>query len=151
RVRPVDLLAAIRFLSFTRARVAPRALRYEFEPGADARLVLEPWEQVVPLKGAEHRYAEKRAVRVWGRGRLRLLEPLLPYADRVDVYLKGRALPSFYAVQLPGVTFLLGLTGWTDQGWTGTGSFDLLTSRQGQDAPLEAPAVAFLRQALCAD
>jgi hypothetical protein len=150
-VRPVDILSAIRFLGFTRARIAPRALRYEFEPGADARLVLEPWEQVIALKGAEHRYGERRVIRVWGRGRLKLLEPLLPYADRVDVYLKGRALPSFYAVQLPGVTFLLGLSGWADQSWVTTGSFDLLTARQGLDGALVQPAIEFMRQSLRAD
>jgi hypothetical protein len=148
RARPVDLLAALRFLQMNRARVSPRALRYEFEPGQEVRLVLEPWEQVVVLKGSEHGYPEKRVVRTWGRRRLKLLEPLLPYAEAVDVYLKGRALPSFYAVQLPGVTFLLGLSGWTDQRWTGTGSFDLLTAREGLDRALLEPALAAVRSAV---
>jgi hypothetical protein len=44
----------------------------------------------------------------------------------VDIYLKGRGLPSFYAVKLPDMTFVLGLSGWTEQRWTDTGSFDLL-------------------------
>lgn len=131
--RPVDVLAAIRFLGQSRARTPPRALRYEFEPGQPVRIVLEPWEQVIPLKGTEHNYTQKRVIRTWGRRRLKLLEPLLPYADSVAVYLKGRALPSFYAVRLPGVTFLLGLSGWTGNSWTGTGSFDLLTA----DVPLD--------------
>lgn len=125
-VRPVDLLAALRFLRFTKAKMSPRALRYEMEPGEDAALLLEPWEERIALKGASHTYAEKRTIRTWGRRRLQLLDPLLPYADSVDVYLKGRALPSFYAVKLPGVTFLLGLSGWTSNRWTGTGGFDLL-------------------------
>jgi biotin operon repressor len=45
----------------------------------------------------------------------------------VDIYLKGRGLPSFYAVKLPDLTFVLGLSGWSDQAWTDTGSFDLLS------------------------
>ena len=58
----------------------------------------------------------------------------MPYADVVDVYLKGRALPSFYAVKLPGVTFLLGLSGWTQQSWSSPGAaFELLTRRDGRD------------------
>jgi hypothetical protein len=125
-VRPVDLLSAIRFLRYTKARVSPRALRYEFFPGQDARIVLEPWEHPVPLRGATHGYMEPRIVRTWGRRRLKLIEPLLPFAERVDIYLKGRGLPSFYAVKLPGMTFLLGLSGWSAQRWTGAGSFDLL-------------------------
>jgi hypothetical protein len=133
--RPVDLLAAVRFLGLYRAKTSPRALRYEFEPGRPVQIVLEPWEQVIPLKGpgAEHNYTEKRVIRTWGRRRLKLLEPLLPFAESVTIYLKGRALPSFYAVRLPGITFLLGLSGWTGNSWTGTGSFDLLTA----DVPLD--------------
>jgi hypothetical protein len=137
-VRPVDLLSAIRFLRFTKARVSPRALRFELEPDQDAALLLEPWEHRVPLVGAAHGYAEKRVIRTWGRRRLSLLEPLLPFAERVDIYLKGRALPAFYAVKLPGVTFVLGLSGWTSNRWSGSGGFELLAS------PLDNPG---LRQA----
>jgi hypothetical protein len=129
-VRPVDLLSAIRFLRFTKARVSPRALRFELEPDQDAALLLEPWEHRVPLVGAAHGYAEKRVIRTWGRRRLALLEPLLPFAERVDIYLKGRALPTFYAVKLPGVTFVLGLSG-----WSGSGGFELLVS------PLDNPGL----------
>lgn len=125
--RPADLLAAIRFLRYTKAKVSPRALRYEFPPGQDARLVLEPWEQLVPLRGAAHHYTEPRTIRTWGRRRLKLIEPLLPFATSVDIYLKGRGLPSFYAVKLPDLTFVLGLSGWTGASWTDAGGFDLLS------------------------
>ncbi len=125
-VEPIDLLSALRFLRYTKARVSPRALRYEFEPGEDARLVLEPWEHVVPLHGAEHNYTEKKSTRVWGRRRLKLIEGLLPFAESVDIYLKGRALPSFYAVKLPGMTFVVGLSGFSSSGFGGTGGFDLM-------------------------
>jgi hypothetical protein len=134
-VRPADLLAAIRFLRYTKAKVSPRALRYEFTPGEDARLVLEPWEEVIKLRGAEHNYTEPRTIRTWGRRRLNLIEPLLPFATSVDIYLKGRGLPSFYAVKMPDLTFVLGLSGWSSQSWTDAGSFDLLsdTARAGDD------------------
>ena len=151
-VRPVDLLAALRFLRFTKAKMSPRALRYEMEPGQDAVLMLEPWEERIPLHGAGHTYAEKRTIRTWGRRRLQLLDPLLPYADGVDVYLKGRALPSFYAVKLPGVTFLLGLSGWTSNRWTGTGGFDLLVPpREGADLPDRVLALLREKYALSVD
>src|SRR5262245_55635927 len=121
-VKPIDLLSAVRFLRYAKAKVSPRAVRYEFEPGQDARLVLEPWERVIALEGAQHNYSEFKSTRVWGRRRLKLIEGLLPFADGVDIYLKGRALPSFYAVKLPGMTFLLGLTGWSGSGFMGTGA-----------------------------
>jgi hypothetical protein len=145
-VRPIDLLSALRFLRHTKAKVSPRAIRYEFQPGQDTRLVLEPWEHIVTLEGAAHNYAEPKTTRVWGRRRLKLIEGLLPFAERVDIYLKGRALPSFYAVRLPGMTFLLGLTGWSGSGFTSTGGFDLLAeAAAGSDALLE-PALAQLRE-----
>lgn len=137
RLRPVDLLAAIRFLKHHKAKVSPRALRYEFQPDRDAELVIEPWDHRVPLVGATHGYPEQRTIRTWGRRKLNLIEPLLPFAEHVDVYLKGRALPSFYAVRLPGMTFLLGLTGvGAGGGFGGDSGLDLLTDseRSGEDA-----------------
>lgn len=145
-VQPVDLLSAIRYLRFFKAKVSPRALRYEFEPGQDARLVLEPWEHAVPLTGASHNYAERKVTRLWGRRRLHLIEGLLPFANSVDVYLKGRALPSFYAVKLPGMTFLLGLTGWSGSGFTTSGGFDLLAAAAKADDAQIIPALAMLRE-----
>ena len=145
-VRPADLLAAIRFLRYTKAKVSPRALRYEFNPGEDARIILEPWEQAIQLRGAEHNYTEPRTIRTWGRRRLSLIEPLLPFAHSVDIYLKGRSLPSFYAVKLPDLTFVLGLSGWTEQNWTGAGSFDLL----GDTAPVADDLIARVHEQLAA-
>ncbi|WP_163869953.1 SWIM zinc finger family protein [Myxococcus eversor] len=145
-VRPVDLLSAVRHLTFTKAKVSPRALRYVLTPGHDAKLVLEPWEHEVPLRGATHGATEPRTVRTWGRRRLRLLEPLLPYADKVDIYLKGRALPHFYAVHLgPGVRFVLGLSGWTANRWTGTAGMDLLLEPE-QDSELTERVLGLLRE-----
>jgi hypothetical protein len=145
-VKPIDLLAALRFLRNTKSKVSPRALRYEFEPGQDVKLVIEPWEHIVALEGAAHNYTEHKTTRVWGRRRLKLIEGLLPFAERVDIYLKGRALPSFYAVKLPGMTFLLGATGWSGSPFANTGGFDLLaTSSADDDANLPA-ALAVLRK-----
>lgn len=146
-LRPVDLLAAVRTLQHLKAKVSPRAVRYELEPGQDAALVLEPWETKIPLVGASHSFAERRVIRTWGRRRLRLLEPLLPWAESVDVYLKGRALPSFYVVKLPGVRFVLGLSGWSAQRWNESSSFDLLVAPSA-DASLEARVLAWLAKAV---
>jgi hypothetical protein len=145
RVRPVDLLAVVRFLQQNRAKTSPRALRYEFIPGSEVRAVLEPWEQVIPLRETEHNYSEKRIIRTWGRRRLRLLEAVLPHAESVTVYLKGRALPSFYAVQLPGVTFVLGLSGWTGNTWSDSSAGLGELAGQGTTADVLARALETLR------
>ena len=133
-MRPIELLSALRYLRYTKARVSPRALRYEMTPDQDARLVLEPWEHTLVLHGATHGYTEPRIVRTWGRQRLKLIEPLLPFADSVRVYLKGRAMPSFYVVELPGMTFMLGLSGFAGQRFSRDVGFDLADSETGVDA-----------------
>ncbi len=143
-VRPVELLAAVRFLAKNRSRISPRALRYEFPPGENARLVLEPWEQVIDLKQARHHFETPKTVRVWGRRRLKLLQPLLPFAEDVDVYLKGRSMPSFYHLKLPEMRFLLGLTGRTRNAFTEASGFALLVSR----ANLEESALGELEARL---
>lgn len=145
-VKPIDLLSALRSLRQTKAKVSPRGLRYEFEPGKEVKLVLEPWETEFRFEGSLHNYTERKVTRVWGRRRLRLIEGLLPFADQVDIYLKGRALPSFYAVKLPGMTFLLGITGWSGAQFTGTGGFDLLATGAAEDAPNLPRALELLRE-----
>ena len=146
RAKPIDLLAAIRFMRVMKSNVSPRAMRYEFEPGKNARLVLEPWEQTFEFEGADHNYTELKTTRVWGRRRMKLIEGLLPFADSVDIYLKGRALPSFYAVKLPGMTFLMGVTGWSGSAFTGTGGFDLLAEAASSDDVHVERALALLRE-----
>jgi hypothetical protein len=55
---------------------------------------------------------------------------LLPVATSVDVYLAGFGLPSLYVLDLGGLlSFTVGLSGWTENDWTGGAKFDLLTRR----------------------
>jgi hypothetical protein len=52
-------------------------------------------------------------VRTWGRDRLRILEPLLPFARHVDVRVGEDGQPSVYTVRMAGVSFVMCLAGWT--------------------------------------
>lgn len=124
-VRPVDLLAPIRFLRYAKGRVSPRALRYELDPGQPARIVLEPWEKSFVLHDTVHGADEPRKVRTWGRDRLRLLESLLPFAESAEIFLKGRGMPTFFLLHLPGMRFLVGLSGWSARSFLEPG-FSLL-------------------------
>jgi SWIM zinc finger len=128
QVKPVDLLSVIRFLRYSKAKTSPRALRYEFEPGDPVRVVLEPWEEVFVLRDTTHNYDSPKKTRLWGRRRLRLLEPLLPFTDRAEVFLKGRGLPSFYHLHLPGMEFTLSLSGWSANPWSDQDGFHLLAN-----------------------
>lgn len=125
---PVDLFNICRFLRRHRAKTSPRALRFELQPGQAVRAVLEPWGHVIDLSAQFHG-DKAQTVRTWGRDRLQVLARLLPRARRIDLYLAGQGMPSVYVLDLGPVTFTLGLSGWTDNDWTGGDKFSLLSRR----------------------
>ena len=130
-LEPVHLFDLLRFLRAHKARVSPRALRFELEPGRPVELVLEPWERRFVCHGARHDARERRVVRVWGRQRLVLLERALPLAKEVQVRLLGRGLPWLIAARGGGVEVTLALTGWTRQDWSTGARFEALVARSG--------------------
>jgi hypothetical protein len=127
-IAPVDMFNIIRFLKRKKTRQSPRALRYELVPGRKIRVVLEPYEYPIEL-ATTYKGEKEIAIRTWGRERLKTIARLLPVARKVTVHLAGFGLPSFYDVDLGDVTFMLGLSGWTDNDWAGGSKFDLLTRR----------------------
>ncbi len=130
---PVDLYNVLLSLSLRKAKTAPRALRYELVPGQTPRLVLEPWEQVLNASGSPYQGQAPQVVRTWGRQRLNLLGRLLPHAKAVDIYLLGAGLPAFYVLDMESASLTLALSGWTDSGWAGIATFDLLAPGNGDE------------------
>jgi len=125
---PVDLYNVLLTLRMRRAKKPPRALRYELVPGEVPRLVLEPWDRVLEGTGGAFQGSVPQVVRTWGRQRLTVLARLLPHARRVTVHLVGAGLPAYYVLDLGDATLTLALSGWTDSGWAGIATFDLLTA-----------------------
>jgi hypothetical protein len=133
-VEPVDLYNILVFLRLHNTKSSPRALRYELVPGEPVRLVLEPWGESF-TSSVSYGGTVSQAIRTWGRARMRLLEKLLPLAKKVEVVLLGSALPSFYVLHLGhGMTFTMGLSGWTANDWSAGAVFDLMV---GWDTPEE--------------
>lgn len=127
-IAPIDLFNLLRLLVRRKTRTSPRALRFELLPGKKVTAVLEPWGHEVQLSGV-YDGDKPLSIRTWGRDRIKTLARLLPVARRVRVYLAGFGLPSFYVVDLGDISFTLGLSGWTDNDWSGGAKFDLLTRR----------------------
>ena len=127
-IAPVDLYNVLLTLRMQRAKTSPRALRYELVPGEPPRLVLEPWDLVLEGTGGPYTGSVPRVVRTWGRTRLAVLSRLLPHARRVTVHLVGAGLPAYYVLDLGDASLTLALSGWTDSGWAGIASFDLLAA-----------------------
>ena len=127
-MEPIDLYNVCRFLRRHKARKSPRAVRWELTPGQPVRVVLEPWEHAVELSPATAYQGDKpQSIRTWGRDRLRVLARLIPVCRRVDVYLAGFGMPTIWVLDLGPATFTLALSGWTDNDWTGSAKFGLLT------------------------
>jgi hypothetical protein len=125
---PIDLYNALLTLRMRKAKTSPRALRYELVPGEVPRMVLEPWDLVIEGTGPVYSGAMPVVVRTWGRQRLTVLARLLPHTKRVRVRLVGAGLPAYYVLDLGDAELTLALSGWTDSGWAGIATFDLLVA-----------------------
>lgn len=125
---PIDLYNVLLTLRMRKAKTSPRALRYELVPGEQPRLVLEPWDLVIPGTGPAYQGSAPVVVRTWGRARLSVLARLLPHTRSVKVRLVGAGLPAYYVLDLGDAELTLALSGWTDSGWAGISTFDLLVA-----------------------
>lgn len=123
---PVDLYNVLLTLRLQRAKKSPRALRYELVPGELPRIVLEPWDLVLEGTSGPYTGSRPQVVRTWGRRRLSVLARLLPHVKGIRVHLVGAGLPAYYVLDLGDATLTLALSGWTDSGWAGIATFDLL-------------------------
>lgn len=146
---PIDLYNVLLSLRLRKAKTAPRGLRYELVPGEKPRLVLEPWDLVVQATGDVYRGKEPRVIRTWGRNRLNTLARVLPHAKKLQVAISGPGLPAIYVVDLGDATLSLALSGWTDAGWAGIATFDLLAA--DDDAAAVDALVAAAAQPATAD
>jgi hypothetical protein len=135
---PIDLYNVLLALRMRKAKTSPRGLRYELVPGEPPRLVLEPWDLVVRGTGGPYRGAQPRVIRTWGRNRLAVLARVLPHARKLEVSVTGPGLPAMYVADLGDASFALALSGWTDAGWAGVSTFDLLAA---DDDPASIDAV----------
>jgi hypothetical protein len=125
----IDLYNLLFALRTRKAKKAPRALRFELVPGAQPRLVVEPWELVLECHGPKYQGSAPAVVRTFGRQRLMALARLLPHAQSVRVQLLGPGLPVFWVIEMGPATLTLALTGWTESGWSSAAAFDSLMPR----------------------
>lgn len=137
---PVELrLQASRFadvlarLDAQRERHGPRALVFELQPGQPARVVVEPWGDVFDMCSDPYSGSEARSIKVWGRRRLRVLRELLPLVSTLTVRLVDSGMPSFWSVELEGISLTIGLSGWTAQDWAGRARFSAFSPAVGSD------------------
>src|SRR5580765_7265171 len=132
------------FLKRHKAKKSPRALRFEMVAGKPPSLVLEPWEQRVPVYGEPLRTSSE-SIRIWGRQRLLALARVLPLAAKFDVYLLCTGLPSFWVADMGDMKLTLGLSGWTTNDWTRGSALDLLAPPAQPSAELISRVAQFVQ------
>jgi hypothetical protein len=133
------------FLRRRKAHKSPRALRFELVAGRPPVLVLEPWEQRIPVHGEPSRSGTE-PIRIWGRQRLLALARLLPLATRFEVRLLGTGLPTFWIADMGDMQLTLGLSGWTTNDWTRGSALDLLAPPAQPTAEWIGRVAQFMQQ-----
>ncbi|APR75441.1 SWIM zinc finger domain protein [Minicystis rosea] len=145
RIAPIDLYNVLRHLRLSAdPKKGGRGIRVELVPGEPPRLVLEPWELVIPTTSGPYTGRTPQVVRIWGRRRLLLLKRLLPFVQTIDLHLLGSGLPSFWVLSAGPVTFTLGLSGFTSSNWAQAVSFDLLLPRRAAEGAVTDKVIAHL-------
>lgn len=133
------------YLKRHREKTGPRSIRFELEPGAAPRLVLEPWNVGLQSHGPAYQGPGRETIKVWGRRRLMVLERLLPLTERVEVMLLGSGMPSIWTLHMGDMRFVLALSGWTQNDWSGGAALELLAGNLRADASTAAKLESYLR------
>lgn len=118
-LHPGDLRNLLQYLRARKEAVSPRSLRFQLDPGAPPRVLVEPWDETLAFERSTHDAAASREIRVWGRRRLLLLGRALPAAKRVRARLQATGRPSFWTLDCGPLAFTLGLSPWCDRDWAG--------------------------------
>ena len=152
RLTPIELYNVMRHLRMNGDRKGEgRALRLELVPGEPPRVVIEPWEVVLPTTSGPYAGQRPEIIRIWGRRRWMLIRRLLPFVDSVELHLVGSGLPSFMVLRAGRLSLTLGLTGFTAANWSRSLQFDALLPRPGGQGELQQRVLEQLRTSWAAD
>ena len=86
---------------------------------------------------------------MWGRRRLRVLRELLPLATELTVRLVDSGMPSFWSIELEGISLTIGLSGWTAQDWAGRARFSAFTPAERSDEEAIEQTAELLQRQHC--
>ena len=128
-----------------REKHGPRSIRFALTPGRAPEMILDPWEIRVPGHGRVWEGERPTEIKVWGRRRLMVLARLLPLVERFEVHLLGTGLPSIWVAHMGELRFVLALSGWTTNNWSGGAGLELLSGTFAADALLVDKAEIHLR------
>lgn len=126
-----DIYSICLILKKFKEKSGPRSIRFKLTPGQPIKITFDPWGYEYTALRSKYEGKQQEEIRVWGRKRVNILERLIPISKGIKVHLYGSGMPSFFICELvSGMTFTLGLSGWTANDWSKLGNFDLLTPKK---------------------
>ncbi|MCK5813863.1 MAG: hypothetical protein KAH03_06380 [Cocleimonas sp.] len=133
-LHPMDIYNLLLVLKRHKERASPRSIRFILTPDQPVKMLVEPWGFEVVCRRSLYKGKKAEEVRIWGRRRLFILERLLPIVKRFKISLLGTGMPSFWVAEMQGMTFTLGLSGWSANDFSRMGNFDLMAPRGEVDS-----------------
>lgn len=133
-LHPMDLYNVLLFLKRHKEKASPRSFRFMLTPNQPIQIQLDPWGEIITCPRSIYTGSSPQTIRIWGRRRLFILERLIPIAKRFRINLLGTGLPSFWIAEMPGMSFTLGLSGWSANDFSRLGNFDLMAPRGEVDS-----------------
>lgn len=148
-LHPMEMYNLLLTLKRHKEKSGPRSIRFILTPNKPIIMRIEPWniELVCPRSLYQGKKAEE--VRIWGRRRLFILERLLPITQSFKISLLGTGLPSFWIAQMNGMSFTLGLSGWSANDFSRAGNFDLMAPRGEVDSVTAERVFMALNETWC--
>lgn len=133
-LHPMDIYNVLLFLKRHQEKASPRSLRFILTPDQAIQIQLDPWGEIITCPRSIYTGTTAQTIRIWGRRRLMILERLIPIAQRFRINLLGSGLPSFWIADMQGMSFTLGLSGWSANDFSRMGNFDLMAPRGEVDS-----------------
>ena len=134
-LHPMDIYNLLLIMRRNKEKASPRSLRFILKPEQPVQILFEPWGRVLTCSRSIYQGETEEEVRIWGRRRLFILERLIPVMKSLKVSLLGTGLPSFWVAEMEaGMSFTLGLSGWSASDFSRMGNFDLMAPRGDVDS-----------------
>jgi len=148
-LHPMDMYNLLLTLKRHKEKSGPRSIRFILTPNKPIIMRIEPWNYELVCPRSLYQGEKAEEVRIWGRRRLFILERLIPITQSFKISLLGTGLPSFWIAEMKGMSFTLGLSGWSANDFSRAGNFDLMAPRGEVDSMTAEKVFNALQKTWC--
>ena len=118
RLKRIDVYNVLRHLRLNKTEKEDnKALNFILIKGLDPQIQLEPWGFNITSPVGKYQGDRSAFIKFYGRDKLKRIEPLLPFIDHVDVNIMEEALPVFWVLNSPEVSYTYATLGYSTDNW----------------------------------